>query len=199
MKTMAIGGLLTCALTACTVSVEPEGENIGEAGEDSDGLTVLCFDGNPCSDDRLVSGYAGNFCTYAALPGGTACALDDCYGTCFPPLADGTPGNCGCSVHCEDDNPCTRDTATPTSCEFTAEIDGTSCEVPGGLGVCLDGACCLGVIDTGEPWSCISCDDGNACTWDTGYDGCLHYPQPDGFPCGAGECNGRGQCVMPAR
>jgi hypothetical protein len=97
---------------------------------------------------------------------------------------------------CDDGDPCTQDKCTAAGCVHPVAVNGIYCNEPGGMGVCLYGLCCLGVIDTSTPaWSCISCDDANPCTWDTGYDGCLHAPQPAGFPCQLGVCDGSGNCL----
>jgi hypothetical protein len=169
-----------------------------------------CDDGNPCTSDSCTS--IG--CIHTSLPGGTPCVLPgECVGVCFPGSWDGRPGVCGCSGDatglgcgdhlcgdpiCNDYKPCTYDyQAMPGVCSHQNTVNGLYCNVPGGLGVCLYGECCIGVIDTSEMvWRCISCDDGNPCTWDTGYDGCLHFPL-EGDPCENGTCNSSGECLPP--
>jgi hypothetical protein len=94
---------------------------------------------------------------------------------------------------CDDGNPCTADACLGSlGCSHATRLDGARCEEPGGRGVCLRRECCIGVIVNGE---CVSCDDRNECTWDTGWDGCANYPQPIYTTCSRGFCDGTGVCV----
>lgn len=95
----------------------------------------------------------------------------------------------GCTfLGCDDADPCTVDACTPSGCTHAVAPDGADCRVYAvGEGACLAGECCVGQIDTGSsPWACLACDDGNPCTFDSGTDGCQHFPLGNGQPCNDG-------------
>lgn len=150
-----IGGLLaamvTFALTACTVPVEPAPEEIGEAAE----MFTSCNDANPCTADTYIDGAAGPVCLHEALPGGTRCSVGACSSTCYPPKQTETGiihGYCacpGCQSHCacDDGNPCTWDYCDGGECTHGTR-DGLSCGDEYPLGTCRGSWCCFG-------WDCF--------------------------------------------
>jgi len=94
---------------------------------------------------------------------------------------------------CDDGNPCTDDSCSPSACVFAPNAgpcdDGSACTVGD---VCVDSKC------TAKP---VACDDGNVCTDDTcdPQQGCAHANNAascdDGVACTAGDkCSG-GKCL----
>jgi cysteine-rich repeat protein len=162
---------------------------------------AACSDGNPCSMDQCDPGAGDPMtgCLYSNEPDGLACKDGDpctTADTCQAGLC--TPGPPAC---CDDSNPCTADSCSPTKgCVNTEQgILCPSCAGQPAGTPCTDGnqntigdmcngagACAPGVPRL--------CDDGNACTLDfilsgiCGHSDVLLCPavctnQPDGTPC----------------
>jgi len=151
---------------------------------------VVCYDDNPCTDDRcdLTMG-----CEYvpnsAPCEDGDLCTVGDrCQeGRCQP----------GAAQVCDDQNPCTEDGCDPSvGCVFKPVTDGQDCEDGNACtagDVCVDGKCQSGTV--------ISCDDKNPCTTDScdPLKGCVHEPNTatcdDGNVCTLGDQCLNGTCV----
>lgn len=91
-----------------------------------------CDDGNSCTEDtRNESGQ----CRQRALPNGTDCSIGAFAGAC-------TDGFCLIDEQvCNDENQCTKDTATTAGCRYETLPDGTPCVVRDDAGVCTRGTC----------------------------------------------------------
>ncbi|HZS36116.1 MAG TPA: hypothetical protein VFF06_04790 [Polyangia bacterium] len=152
--------------------------------------TPPCDDLNPCTTDSVVGGN----CVHSPLGDGTACQTSLCTvgQTCSGGACTG-----GSARSCDDANPCTDDSCSPTlGCQHANDdanvpSDGKSCTVDK----------CAGGVASHTP-SNAACDDGLWCTGvevcdpsGAGADanGCRHtnVPQP---PSGAGPCRTVGAC-----
>jgi hypothetical protein len=158
----------------------------------------------------LIKDITTSVCTASSAPS-TPCPA--CAGLC-------TCGTCVCPSSCDDSNPCTIDTCTPTKnnrfgCLYEDKKcdDGNACTVdscdpklPGGCTTkvkdCNDNDVCT--IDTcdnavGCLYAQKNCDDGNACTVDTcdKVTGCKHTPVvcDDGIPCTLDSCDTKVGCL----
>lgn len=141
-------------------------------------LTVqLCNDGVPCTLDDCDSEVG---CIYTMAPTGMPC--DDGNPCSGPDGCDSGACKAGPAIVCNDNEPCTADTCSPTKgCVFTAILgnctDNNACTVGDS---CKAGKCVAGA-------TLITCDDGLECTTDycdaeTGK--CAFNPQPmDTKPC----------------
>ncbi len=184
-------------------------------GNIDDNGSLLCSDGNVCTDD-VCNGISGCSHAYNAAPcdDGDACTANDtcAAGTCH----SGPPRNC------DDSNLCTDDSCDPaTGCVHVDNTpscdDGNACTTDlclrylgcvhvNNTDPCDDGNACT-TIDSCLNGSCQSgprrlCDDGDVCTDDSCDPsvGCVHVyndaPCSDGNPCttsdtcGGGACNG---------
>ena len=164
-----------------------------------------CNDSTPCTNDSCDPGLG---CRHQPVPSGTSCSDNNLCngdevcggGICIP----------GHTLNCNDNNPCTADTCSPTlGCQHTISPgascnDGNACTVndscsasgtcqPGVPRVCDDSQECT--TDTCNPASgCVftprtgTCtDDGNTCTNDVCGGGvCTHPAKPDTAPCDDG-------------
>ncbi|MCY1039891.1 hypothetical protein OV208_01070 [Corallococcus sp. bb12-1] len=93
---------------------------------------------------------------------------------------------------CNDDNPCTVDTCSPTQGCVTASV---ACPVPRDpckVGVCDRNAGCTVVdVDNFTPCGAVSCKEARVCVSGT----CRAVTPPDGFVCApATPCQGEGMC-----
>jgi hypothetical protein len=144
------------------------------------GVSAVCDDLNPCTDDTCDS---GSGCVF--VPNQSACEDGD---LCTGP--DGcASGECvvGGPVTCDDGTDCTFDSCSPESgCVFTPDHSlcedsnictddvcesVTGCAFPTNELACEDGNLCTGP-DVCSEGSCaagpaVSCDDGNSCTNDS--------------------------------
>ena len=181
------------------------------------GTSVVCNDGNPCTDDSCDP---ANGCVHS--PNEIPCndsnpctTIDLCSG-----------GECvgGQELDCDDNNPCTDDSCDPDAgCVHTANQEtcddadecttldhcsGGNC-IPGGSLNCDDQEpCttdfCLPVEGCQQEPAPGPCDDGDSCTLNDICKGgtCVGGPAPDcndDNPCTADSCNGSGLCVhVPA-
>ncbi|MDI3285759.1 hypothetical protein [Polyangium sp. 15x6] len=115
----------------------------------------------------------------------------------------------------DDANPCTQDTCSDGAPQHAA-VNGTMCQLGGGMGQCVSGQCeipcndsaecddknkctadaCVGKVCMFTPVTQADPDDGNPCTTDACADGKeSHVPAP-GAPCGTnGTCNDMGVCI----
>lgn len=134
----------------CTVDdVCFEGECVGQP--------VVCDDGNLCTDDDCDPRFGCVFTdNTAGCDDGNICTVGDTCGggVCRPGTA---------RLACNDDNPCTNDTCSPT-------VEGGCQHIPNTL-PCDDGDPCT-IGDACKRGSCtpgdtpLLCDDGNPCTDD---------------------------------
>lgn len=193
---MAAGPVPTCSVlvdgSACT----------------QDGRDGICHAGSCCAGCiNSAGGCSSGVAVAACGRGGDACdSCDDGYSyshdacidfTCTHTYTCGVPDQNG--LLCNDGNACTDDVCTDSGCVHLVRPDGYTCSEPGGQGVCLDGECCIGFIaDAADGGGCVSCDDGNPCTWDHGEDGCDTADMPSGTECPGGVCDGNGACAEPS-
>lgn len=108
-------------------------------------------------------------------------------------------------MDCNDNSPCTTDFCSNATCQHNP-LTG-SCWLGGGIyGVCSNGSCCTGCLQSGScrpgntpdacghfGGSCSSCDDNNPCTDDAcpNYVStitCQHPPKMNGTACPSGVC-----------
>ena len=140
-----------------------------------------CDDGNPCTEDHC--GPSGT-CEHATLSDGV-----------LPPALQ-TPGDClltrctsGVVDYLPDDNDlpddgdqCTADSCVDGQPHFdTPAANGHGCDVDGGQGMCVDGAC-VPTVCTPENQATL-CPDDNVCSddfCDTTTGQCVHPPVADG-------------------
>ena len=149
-----------------------------ENGTCTDGVTINCNDGNPCTDDTCDPGIGClNTPTSMTCNDGDACTTGD---TC-------SQGQCtgGAAPDCNDDNPCTDDACSPDSgCTHTPNQE--SCEDGN---ACTKGDfCSAGVCQAGNS---TDCDDKNVCTEDSCsvQVGCINTP-------GEGSCSDGNPCTL---
>ncbi len=97
------------------------------------GTTVVCSDGNLCTDDYcdLALGCKTTNNALSCDDGSLCTSPDKC--------AAGVCG--GTTVNCDDGNPCTADTCDPATGCANAPLNGTAC---GDIGVCMTGTCSPG-------------------------------------------------------
>lgn len=123
-----------------------------QAGTCTPGAVMECNDDNPCTQDLCVDGE----CSTIALDG-TQCPWNDSCVTvavCIQGVCTPDP-----SLSCDDNNPCTSDTCSPTGCIHTA-LDGLPCD---DANKCTMGDKC--VADQCTPGTDTpNCEDGNLCT-----------------------------------
>lgn len=116
---------------------------------------TVCADGNPCTTDTCDANL--NSCAFKVLGNGAACSADGCLST-----ASCVFGVCsGKAKLCDDGNPCTADTCTPSdgSCKYTLDIGFCDDKNP-----CTEDSCdANGCLHTANA---AACDDGLACTTD---------------------------------
>jgi len=161
------------------------------------------------TNDQLIKDITTSICTASAVP--TPCP--SCNGQC-------TCGLCSCPSTCDDTNPCTIYTCSPTKnnrggCLYEPKQcnDGDACTddscnpaLPGGCTTtprnCNDNnVCTTDTCDkaTGCIHRAISCDDNDACTTDTcdPVTGCKHtqITCDDGVPCTIDSCDKLAGCV----
>jgi hypothetical protein len=97
----------------------------------------------------------------------------EAHGDAIDPDFENDVNNCGgCSISCDDGDPCTIDTCEGGVCVNTP-IDCSAFDDQCNAGACVDGVCEAQPANEGQP-----CDDGNACT--------------GGETCQGGECTGGG-------
>jgi len=100
-------------------------------------------------------------------------------------------GECTMSSHCDDANPCTKDSCKGGKCVGTAAANGTSC---GANKHCSVGKC----VVKAQCGSAAQCDDGNPCTKDSCSGGkCAHGAVANGSSCGGGKTCQSGACKSP--
>ena len=144
------------------------GEDLCVGGECVGEAPTLCYDGNPCTDDKCDStlGCFHNF-NGSDCDDGDACSPDSvcAKGQCVPVTV----------LACNDNNDCTTDTCDPAEgCVFTKIAGCGPCE------------------------SVEECDDGNPCTGDScGKSGCVSKPLLNGAVCDDGnQCTSTGTCQL---
>lgn len=143
-----------------------------------------CDDNNPCTADACD---ASGACVHTTVAAGTSCSDGDaCNGaeTCQSGVCTGPVT----TFTCDDGNPCTADTCTPTSgCVSTPVANGTACEdnnVCTLTSECRNGACAPLTAETctsgWEPGDKSYCDPVQGCQKDPGceefLDGNLCHP-----------------------
>jgi hypothetical protein len=143
-----------------------------------------CNDGNACTTDTC-NAVAG--CRNTPVPGCCTANADCADASLCTANERCVAGQCVSDpVDCNDGNPCTGDTCSPSGgCANVAVVDGVSCsdgDTCNGLETCQGGAC--------RPGLALACDDGNACTADAcnSLSGCTHQPTP-------GCCDGDADCA----
>jgi hypothetical protein len=111
-----------------------------------------CNDGNPCTDDMVVSGRCvstrradGSTCSTSACLTGERCSAGTCAG--------------GTALRCDDGNPCTRDRCDPTSGCASSNDDTL---VPDDAVACTVDRCAAGRAS--HTATDATCDDGRYCT-----------------------------------
>lgn len=176
MKTL-IRGLLaamaTCALIAGCTPIGDDAVPEEMTGDGEGEIIILCYDGVPCTSDVLISGVAGNFCSFPVKDGGDPCVDGIYYGTCYPPLMqDGRliPGAC--------QRECTNSQCYP----------GTTCTLVGGRYACAPpGTECFSASDCADTDPCTeNLCSGGQCLWrqmvngEVCGDGLVCQEQPDG-------------------
>ncbi len=143
--------------------------------------SLICDDGNPCTNDGCAAGQ----CTITApaapgtcLDGGVCSAEGACplLGTCgdgkcnvketSTSCASDCQANCD-AMNCDDGDPCTVDFCLAGNCAIGGAPDGTPCALGKacGLGQCVvpgcgDGTCQSGETATNCPGDCPLCGDG---------------------------------------
>lgn len=168
---------------ACTL-----GDHCSE-GACQPGLTLVCDDGNPCTEDLC---HETDGCEKLPLTGVSCDDLNAC--SVADQCADGACAP-GPSVDCDDGDPCTLDACAPaTGCVHTPSdapcSDGDACTLND---TCLGGAC--------GPGAAMVCGDGNPCTNDVcdAISGCVFTPNEgpcsDGNACSAGDHCANGACA----
>jgi hypothetical protein len=191
-------------------------------------VSASCNDGDPCTqDDACVAGTCvGNYFCECASDGdcddGTTCTSDSCAAqghTCYHIALSGncsdgsacteadhcTDGVCnGTTKVCDDGNPCTVDSCSPSKGCVTAiggsELpcdDGKACTY---MSHCYGGACTATGYNNQCDCGLDGCDDNNACTADgCGANGkCANLPITcnDGNPCTTDVCDAStGKCT----
>ena len=177
------------AQTSDTDTIGPD----ADANDDADGNNVdgdscasdkACDDGNPCTDDKCVSGTCSHPNNTASCDDGTVCTVKDaCSG-----------GKCvaGAALDCSDGKVCTTDACDAvkgcTHADNTAACeDGNVCT---GGDVCANGVCTTGTAP--------GCDDGNECTADTcdTTTGCSHSPVESGSCDDGNKCTSGDKCAV---
>ncbi len=198
---------------SCADGDQCNGAEICQAGTCRSVEPLICDDGQPCTID-LCDATVG--CITAAQADGAPCNDGDhCNGLETCAMGECVPS---APLDCDDGNPCTIDTCSPThGCQHINAIDGAAC---GPTDPCAETrVCAAGVCEVQGP---VHCDDGNLCTMDDcvpdvgclfavkvdcsdGNDctldacdpelGCSHTMRADGFECGDGDaCNGVESC-----
>lgn len=192
----------TCAHTAASFGT-PCNDNLFCNGTDScNNGACSSHAGNPCpgpdgdancreSCDESANTCTANDANGAACNDGSAATTSD---ACTNGTCAGTP------ISCDDNNPCTVDTLSGTTCLHTAAAFGTACNdgvYCNGTDACNAGACS---VHAGNP-----CASGpvcaNVCNEDA--DNCFVAANTsctaDGNLCTSDVCNGSGLCTHPSR
>jgi hypothetical protein len=159
-----------------------------QAGACIGASTLVCVDGNPCTQDSCNP---GSGCVFSPSVGpcvdGNACTVGE---TCQAGACGG-----GSAVACNDNNACTDDACLPqVGCVYSPNAagcnDGNSCTT---ADQCVQGACVgLGGLNCNDnnPCTVDSCSAGAGCTFSPTSGGCS-----DGNVCTTGDfCQG-GTCV----
>ncbi|MCO4760183.1 MAG: hypothetical protein KC502_01685 [Myxococcales bacterium] len=197
----AHSGLLWCVGLLLSVAVIGCGDDLPTEHDDAGAADTALADGE--YPDGIGPG--GDVC-----PGGVGCpceANDDCdaklctgldvakVGQCATPCeTDGKPG-------CDDGNPCTDDSCTPSvhkdteaKCSHDAQKNGTPCDDGNACSTtdhCTGGAC------SGK---LLVCNDNNPCTADTCKDGAgCDYADKDGAPCDDGSVCTKGDACKSGK
>jgi hypothetical protein len=213
--------VITIMATGLTVCVEDDGVGFAVVPKETCFSDADCDDGNPCTVETCVAELGQ--CKREVVPDGTSCQdADPCTegnvcrgGLCGAPVScddgdacttdtcDPASGRCLNRPACDDGNPCTRDSCDPQSgaCrndpDFGAACDdGDRCTVQD---LCAPSPTGATAICRGTP---LSCDDGNACSFDrcdpdTGQ--CKHQDAAcnDGNACTFDFCDARtGRCAV---
>jgi hypothetical protein len=150
--------------------------------------TLVCSDGNPCTDDACNPQVGCEFVPNQELcDDGDSCTVGDhCLGGMCKP---------GSFAQCDDANSCTSDSCSPGEGCVHGFVDG-SCDDDDLCTVndaCQDGQCVSG--------ESLDCDDGNVCTEDSCDDalGCQHSDNAvacdDGSICTSVDICVQGSCV----
>ena len=118
------------------------------------GPTLVCSDGNGCTDEHCDAN-AGCLSKKNTAPcaDGNVCTVSDACagGVCLP----------GAATDCDDHNPCTTDGCDPTKGCLSTN-NGLPCDDGS---ICTAGDQCA--LGTCVPGKAVLCDDGNGCTDDT--------------------------------
>ena len=191
-------------------------EVVGDTGQDIQGDTVSCKEGDPCDDNDPCT--FGERCHNGECVGGQKYVCDDGK-VCTEDKCDGK-GNCSFTLvegYCLIGNICYQEGAknplndclvcNPSSSKgtWTEAEAGTSCDPTSSLDQCTiatEGNCDKGVC-VATNTAPKDCDDKNPCTLDTcdKEKGCLHEPQSN-IPCqtqslcAPGVCM-EGHCLAP--
>jgi len=179
----------------------------GTGCDDGDACTTgeTCQSGT-CLASQLTQCDDHNACTSSTCVPGTGCVHVPQSGSCEDGDKCTGPDSCnagvcvaGRAVSCDDNNPCTTDSCTPTQGCKHALTSGAACDDKDqctGAGLCAAGVCQKGTR--------ITCDDNNPCTSDQcdAVQGCVQIQITgscdDGDACtGAGTCQ-LGTCVAGA-
>ncbi|MEC8023847.1 MAG: SUMF1/EgtB/PvdO family nonheme iron enzyme [Myxococcota bacterium] len=145
------------------------------------GGATSCDDGNECTTDNCSSELG---CTYGPVPIGKACTDNDpCTSGDVCENEQCVPGSL---INCDDSNDCTADQCVSGSGCTYQNVDGVCAD---GVGVCLDGACCMPSCTAAECGSdgcgglCGECALNEVCTAgqcvDGGEDDMVLVPQGD--------------------
>jgi MYXO-CTERM domain-containing protein len=150
------------------------------------GCPLSCDDQNSCTQDTMVGSGCNVSCTHTNICPTNKCGDGkvDPGEWCDTGIPAGQPGSC--PTHCNDGNPCTKDTKTGTGClvkcsnvPITQPYNGDGCCPPGATSQTdndCPASCGDGKLDPGEkcdpgiqtgPGSCkLDCNDNNPCTHD---------------------------------
>ena len=207
-----------CGIVGCKGALLGPGEVTGTVCDDDNPCTLDgCKTGQGCQHQKLTHGVQGvALCDDGDVcSGGDACKDGACVGA---PVGCACKNDADCAA-LDDDNLCNGSLRCDTSkapflcvvdaktvvtckpgevecssatcqpatgaCKVSTLADGSGC-IPGG-DACQTGTCAAGAC---KALGAKTCDDGNACTFDTCAkgSGCLHAPTPvDGKPCDDGD------------
>lgn len=149
------------------------------------GTSIVCDDGNGCTDDACTDGACAFTNNMASCDDGFACTEND---TCVVGICVGVPNN----LLCPDANDCTDDVCDPTNegassagCLWTNNTASCDDSVACTTGDVCSGGMCMGTVDDS-----LCVDDGNKCTIEFCHptSGCTAGNASAGSLCGPAMC-----------